>query len=105
MGYLVKEVVDPELSKEELDELIAFITRLGRVSKLTSYLHLEGEGKENIVEEEMETKIQKQTREAKEKKRNDIFKAAIQKSHLVLIEKLSKTLAQVPILGLLLTSE
>lgn len=56
MGYLVEEVADPELSKDELNELIAFITQSGRVSKPVSYLHLEGKGKQKMIEEEAETK-------------------------------------------------
>lgn len=51
MGYLVGEVANPELSKVELDELIAFITQSSRVSKLVLYLHPEGEGKEKMIEE------------------------------------------------------
>lgn len=59
LGYLVGEVADPELSKDELKELTAFITRSGRVSKPVTYLHPEGKGKEKMVEEETETKVQK----------------------------------------------
>lgn len=59
MGYLVGEVVDLELSKDELDELIAFITRSNRVSKPISYLHPDGKGKEKMVGEEAETETDK----------------------------------------------
>lgn len=91
LGYLVGEVADPKLSKDELDELTTFITRSGRVSKSVSYLHPEGKGKEKMVEEEAEIEVEKQTREAEEKKENEIYEATIQKSHLFLIEQLSKT--------------
>lgn len=75
--YLVGEVVDPELSKYELDELMAFITRSGRVFKPISYLHPEEKGKEKMVEEEAEIETQKQTKEVEEKKENENFEAAI----------------------------
>ena len=51
LGYLVGEVVDLELSKDELEELTNFITQSGRVSKPVTYLHPEGKGKEKMVEE------------------------------------------------------
>lgn len=54
LGYLIGEVTDPKLSKDELKELIAFITRSGRISKLITDLHPEGKGKEKMVEEETE---------------------------------------------------
>lgn len=66
LDYLVREVVDPKLLKDELEELIAFITRSGRVSKPVTYLHPEGKGKEKMTE--TETKVQRQTREVEEKK-------------------------------------
>lgn len=77
MGNLVGEVVDPELSKDELEELIAFITRSGRVSKPVTYLHPEGKGKEKMIEEETETETQRHTTEIKDKRENKIFKVAI----------------------------
>lgn len=58
-----------------------------------------------MVQDEIETKIQKQSREAEEKRENEVFEVAIRKSHLFLVEQLSKTPAPVSILGLLLTSE
>lgn len=45
LGYLVGEVADPEILKDELEELTIFIIKLGRVSKPVTYLHLEGKGK------------------------------------------------------------
>lgn len=57
MGYLVREVVDPELTNDELEELIAFITRSGRVYKLVTYLHSEGKGKEKVIEEEVKIEV------------------------------------------------
>lgn len=104
MGYLIGEVADPELTKDKLEELTAFITQSGRVSKPVTYLHPKGKGKEKMVEE-VEIEVQKQTREAEEKKENEIFEEAIRKSHLLLIEQLIKMPTQVSILGLLLTSE
>lgn len=68
MGYLVGEVADPQLSKDELEELTTFITRLGRVIKLVTYLHSEGKGKEKMIEEEIDTKVQKKTREEEERR-------------------------------------
>jgi len=77
LGYLVREVADPKLSKDELEKLIAFITRSSRVSKPVIYLHPEGKGKEKMVKEATETQIQKQSREVEEKRENEIFEAAI----------------------------
>lgn len=51
MGYLVGEVAEPELSNNELKELITFITQSGKVSKPVTYLHLKGKGKEKMIKE------------------------------------------------------
>lgn len=57
MGYLVGKVADPKLTKDKLKELTTFITRSGKVSKPVIYLHPEGKGKENMIEEEVETNV------------------------------------------------
>lgn len=105
MGYLVGEVVDLELIEEELEELITFITRSGRVSKPSMYLHPEGKGKEKMLEEEAEIEVQKKAKEEEERRENEIFTIAIRRSHLFLIEQLSRMAMQVPIMGLLLMSK
>lgn len=73
LGYLVGKVADLRLLKDELEELIAFITRSGRVSKPVTYLHPDGKGKEKMIEEKVETEVYKKAREEAERRKNEIF--------------------------------
>lgn len=97
-------MADPELSNDGLEELIAFITQSDRIFKPVTYLYPKGKEKEKMIDG-VEIEVQKQIREAKERRKNDIFEAVIWKSHLFLIEKLSKMLTQVFISHLLLNQE
>lgn len=90
---MIGEVSKPKLTDEEFEELTAFITRSGRVSKPVTYLHPEGKRKEEMIEEDCETTTQKKAKAEEEKRKYEILEAAIRKSHLFLIEQLSKTLA------------
>lgn len=45
------------VNEEEFEELTAFITRSGRVSKLVTYLHPEGKGKEKMTKEDIEIEV------------------------------------------------
>lgn len=83
---MIGEVSKPELTDEKFEELTAFITRSGRVSKPITYLHPESKRKEEMIEEDCEITTQKKAKEEEEKRENEIFEAAIRKSYLFLIE-------------------
>lgn len=65
---MVGETSEPQLTDEDFEELMAFITRSRRASKLVTYLHLEGKGKGKMEEEDIETKVQKKTREEEDER-------------------------------------